>query len=288
MNKLMLYHIDLDKSVGENFSEYEYSEDGIPLVRFSRKHNWQSNPVTVCQFALHHFNKYIREKRAESAEIFKKQVSWLLQNTENGPNNSMVWYYKLDIPFYKLNSPWISGMAQGEALSVFVRAFQLTDDEKYLDVAHNVFKIFKLRTQEGGVTGKYESGGLVIEEYPTEPCSCVLNGFILALFGIYDYAEISGDAEAQQFFEKCTESLIDNLHNYDTGYWSLYDLYKPYRLTSQSYHRLHSMLLDRLYEITKNSEFKETSDRWKAYTNSVKSKSKWFIHKIKYKLHQNG
>ncbi|MBN1154192.1 hypothetical protein JXB12_04655 [candidate division KSB1 bacterium] len=288
MDKIKPYYITLDKSVGENFSEYEYSTEGVPMVRFNRSPDWQSNPVTVCQYALHHLGKVIGQGGQNSERIVLNQLSWLMNHIEDGPNDSAVWFYRLDIPFYKLSAPWISGMAQGEALSVFTRAFAWTGDERYLNIAHRIWRSFSLKEGNGGVVGKYPDNSIVIEEYPTQPCSCVLNGFILALFGIYDYAQITDKSDVILFYDDCIESLESNLHRYDTGYWSYYDLYKPYRLTSQAYHRLHLRLLDALSNLTSVSSFRRMFIEWKSYQTNLRCQSKWLLHKLRYNSKNHG
>ena len=79
------------------------------------------------------------------------------------------------------------------------------------------------------------------EEFPTDPPSLVLNGGIFALWGDYDIWIGLGDADARKRFEDGVETLARNVHRWDTGYWSRYDLY-PHRivnLASPWYHTLH-------------------------------------------------
>jgi heparosan-N-sulfate-glucuronate 5-epimerase len=283
--KLGKYYIDLNLSLGEDFSEYQFSSEGVPLTNFNRKPDWQHNPVTVCQYGLHHFNIYLREQNERSKEIFLIQANWLVQNAEHGANDSKVWNYRIDIPFYQITAPWISGMAQGEALSVLLRAHQLTDNQKYLDTAIGTWKIFQVLVQNGGVIAYFPNGSPIIEEYPsTVMMTGVLNGFISAIFGVYDFAQYLDDKQAEQFFLKLVASLKHNLNRYDRGYWSYYDQRPPMRLTSKAYHRLHIEQLKALYEITGDDIFKNYSDQWQGYLKSSKCKLKWMVRKIRQKL----
>ena len=282
--RLGLYYLDFNKVIGEDFSEYEFNEQGIPLVRFHRSLEYRHNPVTVCQYALTLYNKFIKTGDIQSKNKFFSQANWLLQNYESGPNNSAVWYYRLNAPFYKLRSPWISGMAQGEALSVLLRAFQLTSEDKYYQLAQKVSNIFSVTVEDGGVIGAFPDGLLLIEEYPSRPGSCVLNGFMLALLGIYDFWLANQEQKWNDFFGACINSLNNNLNLYDTTYWSLYDLWKPYRLTARFYHRLHFILLHELYKITNEHLFFDTSERWKSYLKSPICNIKWAVEKIKERM----
>ncbi len=283
--KLGKYYIDLNLPLGEDFSEYEFDREGVPLTRFYRKPNWQYNPITVCQYGLHHFNKYLRTQKQESKEIFLIQAKWLLHDAEKAVNGAIVWRYQFDLPSYKISAPWISGMAQGEALSVLLRAHQLTGDEKYLDAACGAWEVFKFPVDKGGVIAYFPDGKPVIEEYPSsEFLIAVLNGFIFAIFGIYDFALYTDNELAHRLFSKLIDSLKDNLHRYDCSYWSYYDLKAPLRLTSKSYHRLHIEQLNELYEITCEEIFRTFRDRWRNYLFSSKCNFKWMVRKIRYKL----
>lgn len=283
--KLKKYYIDLNLCLGEDFSEYEFSQEGIPLTRFHRKPDWQHNPITVCQYGLHHFNKYLRNQNEESKRIFMTQANWLVENAEQGANDSKVWYYRFDIPFYRIAAPWISGMAQGQAISVLLRAHQLTGEQKYFDLTHDVWKIFHVPVEQGGVISYFSDKNPIIDEYPSvEMLTGVLNGFIFAIFGVYDFAQYLENEIAQQFFLKLIDSLKQNLDRYDCGFWSYYDLKSPLRLTSKPYHRLHIEQLKVLHEITDDEIFKSYGDRWRKYLYSSKCNLKWMVRKVHQKV----
>lgn len=283
--KLAKYYIDLNLCLGEDFSEYEFSSEGIPLTRFDRKPDWQHNPITVCQYGLHHFNKYLRNQNEQSKDIFLSQANWLIENAEQGANNSIVWYYRFDIPLYKIKAPWISGMAQGEAISVLLRAHQLTGEQKYLDTANGAWKIFQVSVEDGGVISYFSDQQPMIEEYPSpEIMTGVLNGFMFAIFGVYDFAKYLENEAANQFFLKLIDSLKHNLNRYDCGFWSYYDLKSPLRLTSKAYHRLHIEQLNELYQLTDEQFFKTFRDRWRKYLYSSKCNLKWMARKMHQKV----
>ncbi|MEE4310722.1 MAG: D-glucuronyl C5-epimerase family protein [candidate division KSB1 bacterium] len=275
------YYIQLDRSVGEDFSEYEFDHHGVPMVRFQRSKQWRHNPVTVCQYALSNYNYYLESGELKHRLNFLHQADWLMKNHDNGPENSAVWPYRIDIPFYGLKSPWISGMAQGEAISVLLRAHRLTGQVRYMEIAERSWRLF---FQPDVFMSAFPDGGTVIEEYPTQTCSCVLNGFILSLFGVYDYHRFTGAERAERLFEDCVQSLKNNLFRYDTGHWSLYDLYPPLRLTSRSYHRLHLRLLKALFSITGEKYFEEMRIRWEDYLSDPVSNLSWAFQKLKQRM----
>ncbi len=283
--ELGLYYIDLNKNLGEDFSEYEFDEQGIPLSRFYSAANWKHNPITVCQYGLFHFNKYIRTSSPLSKTIFLSQADWLLENSEDGPNESLVWLYQFDIPFYKIMAPWISGMAQGQALSVLLRAHQITGENIFLKTAESAWRIFDVDVKDGGVISEFPDGLPIIEEYPSSSqASCVLNGLMFAIFGVYDYSVYCQDENAQKKFIIFIESLKKNLFRYDSGYWSYYDLTDPLRLAAKFYHRIHIEQLKSLFKITNDPSFKQYFERWQKYLFSWRSNFKWMLKKIHQKL----
>lgn len=279
------YYIDLNKCLGEDFSEYEFDENGIPMSRFFRNSQWKHNPITVCQYGLHFFNKFIDEGQESDKNIFLAQADWLVRNAKPGPNDSLVWPYLFDLPFYGISAPWISGMAQGEALSVLLRAHSLTDDEKYLRDAIKVWNIFEVAVEDGGVMAKFPNGFPVIEEYPRfGNVIAVLNGFIFAIFGVYDFSSYTQKKESEKLFVNLIESLTANLEHYDAGYWSFYDLKSPKRLTSKAYHRLHLEQLKKLHEITGENIFGQSASQFQNYLDSSLCNLRWAARKLHQKL----
>jgi len=278
------YPINYDASLGEDFSEYEFDPQGIPLTRFERRADWQHNPITVCQYGLHHFNRYWWHQDVRSRETFLTQANWLVQNAEAGPGDSTVWYYRISVPLYRITPPWISGMAQGEVLSVLLRAHQMTTDPSFLDTAHGAFKIFHLSVQQGGVISNFPDGRPIIEEYPSPTMMTgVLNGFIFACLGIYDYALYLDDCQARELFSRMMDSLKANIHRYDSGFWSYYDQHSSHRLASRAYHRLHIEQLKCLAELTGEPIFRDFERRWRRYHDSKRCHLRWVLGKIRQK-----
>ncbi len=284
MEKLKKYYIDYSKAIGEDFSEYEFNEQGLPLVRFSRAADWQHNPVTISQYALYNFNRYLNSNNEQEKKLFCKLADWLVHHAEPGANESRVWYYHVDIPFYQLKKPWLSAMAQGQALSALCRAWQLTGDERYLNPARKSFPIFSIPVEEGGIMRNYPDGSLSFEEYPSTPPSYVLNGLIFALFGLYDFYLADNNDLAYELFKKATVGLKENIAWYDTGFWSFYDLMPPVRLASKRYHRLHILLLQNLSEITGEHLFSEVAERWNHYLKQPACHVRWFMSRIKERM----
>lgn len=166
--------------------------------------------------------------------------------------------YRFPMPHtYALRPPWHSALAQGEAASLLVRAAGRLGRAGLLELAQRTAAPLLSPGSELVVT---TPDGPVLEEYPTAPHSFVLNGWIIALFGLYDVG-------ARDAFDAGVTALVARLHLYDTPIgWSRYDLY-PHPLTNVAspwYHRFHIELLQTLDRLGPRPVFAETATRWHA------------------------
>ena len=152
-------------------------------------------------------------------------------------------------------------MAQGEGASLLTRLYLETGDERYADAARRAVAAMRCPAAEGGVQARLD-GAPWPEEYPTDPPSYVLNGGIFALWGLYDVGAALGDDEAlAREFEQGADTLAGNLHRWDTGYWSRYDLF-PHpvmNVASSFYHALHTSQLEAMNVIAPRPEFEATA-----------------------------
>ncbi len=164
-----------------------------------------------------------------------------------------------------LPAPWYSGMAQGQALSLFVRLHQLTGDQKWRTAADQTFASF-LRPPSGTdpwVTFTRE-GWLWLAEYadwPLERSQRVLNGHMFAMFGLYDYARLTGNQQAVTLFDGSATALAAHVPaGYRQREWiSWYTL--DQRITSAKYHGIHiGQLLD-IAEMTGQRTFAAAADQ---------------------------
>ena len=140
-----------------------------------------------------------------------------------------------------LKSPWYSGLAQGQGLSVLIRAYKITSNEKYIIAAKKVFRSFQSEVDKGGVTFTDNNDNKWIEEYIVDPPTHILNGFIWSLWGIYDYYLITKNKSSFMLYNNYVKTLKINLESYDIGFWSLYEhsSTKLKMISSHFYHRLY-------------------------------------------------
>jgi hypothetical protein len=96
-----------------------------------------------------------------------------------------------------LRALWYSGMAQGIALSGFVRLWEVTAEPRWLEAADRTFNSFLVDRQSGRPWFTVVDGGLLwFEEYPWSPLDHTLNGHIFAAYGLWDYWRVTRRADA--------------------------------------------------------------------------------------------
>ena len=186
---------------------------------------------------------------------------------------------------FPVRPPWISAMAQGEAASLLVRIYLETGDERFAVSARRALLPLCVDSLEGGVRAALGKGSFP-EEYPTQPPSCVLNGGIFALWGLYDVGVALDHASARVAFRQAVDTLAENLYRWDVGYWSRYDLF-PHATTniaSSFYHDLHINQLRAMHRLVARRQLAETADRWADYAASPLSCRRAFARKALFRL----
>ncbi|MCK5146220.1 hypothetical protein KAR48_05660 [bacterium] len=264
-----------------------FDEKGVPMLDYHGTIGLQYNPIAIAQYALGHYNQYLATKDEVHLNAFKQQVVWMLDNLLPNEFGCQVWKHHFDFDYKQtLKNGWYSGLAQGQGLSVLVRARQVMDDERLDNAIATVFETFKLATDAGGVVMHDEAGDLWIEEYLVDPPTHILNGFMWALWGLYDLWLDTYDNEVKEIVDDCVKTIKNNLHNYDTGYWSLYELSQNRlkMLTSHFYHQLHIVQLQIMARMAGDEYFKEVADRWTAYGERKINRYRSLIGKILFKL----
>lgn len=232
-------------------------------------------PITIFQYALGAYDLYLLTNEKSYKDKFLNIVSWMLtKQNEDGSWNCF------DQLGDTKHGPF-SAMCQGEGASVLSRAYILTQDEKCYDAAIKAIEFMLIDIKDGGTT-TYQGEDIIFQEYVCEKNTSVLNGWIFAIFGLYDITKMSNDLKYFQLLEKSLDTLVRKLSEYDTGEWSNYDLQGT--IASPAYHDLHIQQLEVLYELFSKKEFAMVSLKWKKYQNSKVLKTKAFIRKAIQKL----
>jgi hypothetical protein len=264
-----------------------FDDHGIPQLDYRGSLGRQTNPIAVAQYGLGNYNCWKQTGNDERKRKFLLVADWLASHLELNAAGVSVWHHHFDWEYRTpLKSPWYSGLAQGQGLSVLVRAHLETGDDRFLSAARRAFESFLQPVDKGGVIFRDERGRLWIEEYLVSPPTHILNGFLWASWGIYDYILATGNPQAKKLWEEAVATLVEALPTYDTGFWSLYEHSGTWirMVASPFYHGLHIVQLRIMHRLTGASVFAETADRWDSYRRSFLNRKRAWVQKALFKL----
>jgi hypothetical protein len=142
--------------------------------------------------------------------------------------------------------PWTSGLSQGTAIQVLARAWSRFKEPSLLAAAQQALGVFRQTPPRGVLVAT--PAGAQYAEYSYAPSDHILNGFIQALVGLYDYASITKDPLGLSLFEAGDAEARLQVPHFDTGGWSLYDQYGE---SSLNYHELLTEFLQHLCSRTR-------------------------------------
>lgn len=264
-----------------------HDASGIPMLDYHGAIGLQYNPIAIAQWGLANYNQFCATREEVLAEKTINAADWLCNNLEQNPHSLWVWNHHFKWEYRDtLRAPWYSGLAQGQGISLLLRAHVHTGDEKYRGAAERAFVTLTKPVPEGGVLFEDEEKNLWIEEYLVDPPTHILNGFIWALWGVFDFWQARGDDTAKTIFERGVHTLLSNLRRYDTGYWSLYEQSgtRLKMLASPFYHHLHIVQLRVMAHLTGEREFANVADRWENYARHRANRARALIEKGVFKL----
>jgi hypothetical protein len=160
----------------------------------------------------------------------------------------LAWEYLF--PFDGQRPPWVSSLAQGTGLQAMARtATRLNRQQEVFPVTQQGLSIFQTAPPQGV---RIPSGtGAHYLQYSGMPRFKVANGFIQSLNGLFDYAQLTGDATAQSLFEDGDRAGRREIGTFDTGAWSLYSRGAP--VTRESDLGYHKVLRDFLTQLCKRT-----------------------------------
>jgi heparosan-N-sulfate-glucuronate 5-epimerase len=271
--ELSPYPIDMLPLLALPFGELD--EAGVPYNRATKASPAAYQPTTIAQYALAHWNRYLATENEDHHQAFMIQARWLMEHAVYADSDLATWPIPFPSPAYNAPANWLSALTQGNCISVLVRAYQLTQDESFLQVARRAVRTFERDIRDGGVRSFVGEDGIFFEEVAVYPATHILNGYILALFGLYDFVALTKDAQIADLIERSVATLRTLIDKFDTGYWSCYDLHFRH-LASYFYHALHITLLEALARYASSGYYAEVAARWRAYQQSHLCRFRYF------------
>jgi heparosan-N-sulfate-glucuronate 5-epimerase len=228
-------------------------QDGTPL----------HFPTTLFQKALGHWDSWLASGKQDREHYtrFIGLADWAC-NHQDEEGGWPIW------PLLGLSYPSpYSAMTQGEGISILARAYMISLKDKYLQSALRAVVPLLRPVAEGG-PARYSSEGWVLEEVPAEVPKTILNGWVYALYGLYDLSLVHDSPDVEQSLQQTLKCLALRLLKFDAGYWSYYD--DRGHLASPFYHRLHIAQLTALSQTFPNfkEKFEDARQRFEGYAAS--------------------
>jgi hypothetical protein len=264
-----------------------YDAAGIPMLDYHGVIGLQYNPIAIAQWGLANYNRFCDTGEEARWQKTLKAADWLTANLEQNAHGLWVWNHHFDWEYRDtLKAPWYSGLAQGQGVSLLLRAHARSGEDKYLLATERAFVALTRPIAEGGVLFEDENKNLWIEEYLVDPPTHILNGFMWALWGVFDFCLARTDASAREIFDRGVETLNHNLARFDTGYWSLYEQSgtRLKMLASPFYHQLHIVQLRVMSKLTGDARFAAVAERWEGYARRPSNRTRALVEKSVFKL----
>jgi hypothetical protein len=265
----------------------KFDADGIPINKTYIDVEGQEDvyfPISIGQMGLAVFHTFLETKSEKDKARFLKFADWFVRHAERDSKHGARWMTRVPLPQYHHPGPWQSAFSQSRGISILLRAFQITGEKQYADLAAAALIPFTRSGGEGGVT-TFTKWGPFYEEYAASIPTLVLNGMIFALCGVYDFVRVFPDhLLSRRIFEEGIRMLEKILPEYDLGYWSRYNLckadwYPVIDPATLGYQRLHVVQLTMLHRLTGKEAFREFADRFRRqdrWWNAVR------MYRVKY------
>lgn len=271
-----------------------FDENGIPLnnayidVKNPKLHYY---PISIGQYGLSIFHAYLDNSDNTHKAHFLRIANWFYDNASLDERLGAYWLTDVDKPEFQVFEPWKSAFSQSRALSILLRAWQITKDQKYFDLAKKALIPYEYSITEGGVRAGVKKNDAVYEEYVASEPTRILDGAIFSLFGLNDavraFEKIDFESyeKAKSLFDDGIMGLIHWLPKYDMGYWFFYNRceiegYPTNDPCTINYLKLVSVQLEILHSITGEKTFKEYVEKFRRY-QKPQNIVKMYIEKYK-------
>ncbi len=228
-------------------------------------------PIEIFQYGLGAYDLYLLNKDENMLVKVKAAADWAILNQQMDGSWITFTYENPEHPY--------SAMAQGEGISLLLRAYKSLKNEAYLESANKALRYMLTPIEEGGTT-QYIGEDVYFYECIGEPL--ILNGWIFSLWGVLDYCKFSNDKEIGNILDRTLKTLERRIPDFDLGYWSMYE--DGMRICSPFYHKLHIAQLNAMYGLTHREVYKKYAEIWQNYQNSGWNRKRAFVKKAMQKL----
>lgn len=223
---------------------------------WSDRYHWREDPTVV------YWNV---PPDTVTKEGFRHAADWVVENLETDDWGNAHLYYDFDwsyknLPGGKLTAPWWSGLTEGHALTLLLRASDCFGDPTYELAAKALYQSILTPVSEGGSLVEM-NGRPWIEEYvdprlPESSLSRVFNGMVYAYHGVRAY-EMARNGQGMA--DVLENAIIANTSEFALGNWSYYDAIGS--SANIKYHQINLALIED-ERLRQTPELQGLKDRW--------------------------
>ena len=225
-------------------------EAGLPYSKLADG-RVENLPITVIQYGLGCYEKILLGDESFTVPM-KTSADYMLKTQhEDGMWDAFKAQKKTD---------YYSSMIQSQGVSLMLRTYKLTGEEKYLDSAQRAFAAMLKPVGEGG-TALLKNGHIQLLEAIDRPM--ILNGAIYSSFGVLDMWVMTGEEKYHEILISVLDAIKDELKKFDTGFWSKYCLDGAY--ASPFYHKVHITQLRLLAKLYDDDVFLQEAQKYEKY-----------------------
>jgi hypothetical protein len=264
---------------------YRRDATGAVMTQVSGARGWFYDPVLISQCGLLAWGAWLRTRERLYLDAALAQGRKLIEMQDSA--GALRYPFRWEFYDTRYQPGWTSGMAQGQALSLYARLYHATSDQAFAQAGAKALGYLLTPVSSGGVMTTLAdlhpslAGYVFYEEVVTQPKdNYILNGFMFTLLGLYDWSQVSAGVAADQqrareSFDSGIRTLERLLPYYDLGGMSAYDLTyitannHEQMTVSTFYHVVHVHQLDALYDLTGRDVFRVTRDKWGKYLDDV-------------------
>ena len=235
----------------------------------------ERHPIEILKFGLDQHARWRRTGDERARERFLEQAEWAAaaQRETSGVRGSY------EFPFaskrYGCAAGFRSATAQGQAISLLLRANQATGNAMFLDRAIEAAIPLAVDLRDGGVLWQI-GDDLIFEAVAGMVPSHILCGWICALWALFELSHTTKLKHVTQLYRRSLSTLEKHLPSYDSGTWSYGDLLTTpagfRRVATLRRHLLHVAQLNVLVSMTKRELFAVVAERWRGYSASLEGR----------------
>ncbi|MFE7131028.1 D-glucuronyl C5-epimerase family protein [Streptomyces sp. NPDC057638] len=246
--------------------------DASGVRMFTARGKLHDHPVGQIQYGLENLAShrvtgdafFLRRARAQADRVVSRR------HERRG-----AWFFPYPFPFrhdvhtgLDYQAPWYSGMAQGEALSLFSQlatypAVPARDRARYRAAADGAFaSLLAGDGRQPWVVARDASHHLWIHEYPVDApgtSDYTYNGFMFAALGLWDYHAMTGNPLAEQLFDGSLTTLDAEFTTLRNPGW-LSHYCRTHTVPTTMYHPVHIDLLLQLCWLSGSHRFAGQAD----------------------------